>query len=142
MNNRTYRYFKGQAQYGFGYGLSYTSFQYGDLKLPAKLSKAMNVSVRVRNTGNRDGEEVVQLYVSGNDKNAPLRALKGFQRIFLKKGESKTVSFTLAPEDLSLMGDNGVPKMFRGKVQIAVGGSQPDATTVKSGKTVQGFIHL
>ncbi|GAA4728907.1 glycoside hydrolase family 3 protein [Flavisolibacter ginsenosidimutans] len=142
MNNRTYRYFKGQALYGFGYGLSYTSFQYDNLKLPAKISKTMNVGVRVANTGNRDGEEVVQLYVSGQAKNAPLRALKGFQRMFLKKGESKTVSFALTTDDLSLLDDKGKAKLFSGRVIISVGGSQPDAATVKSKKTVQGFIQL
>jgi len=144
MNNRTYRYFKGTPLYGFGYGLSYTNFQYDNLKLPAVIVKNKNttVSVRVTNTGKMDGEEVVQLYVSGNAKNAPLRALKGFQRILLKSGESKMVSFALTTDDLSLMDDKGVPKLFSGKVLISVGGSQPDATTVKSKKTVQGFIEL
>ena len=144
MNNRTYRYFKGTALYGFGYGLSYTTFQYDNLQLPAKFSKTSGtkVSVRVTNTGKTDGEEVVQLYVSGNASNAPVRALKGFQRIFLKKGESKVVSFSLSADDLSLINDNGIPQLFSGKVSVSVGGSQPDATTLKSKKTVQGFISL
>jgi beta-glucosidase len=144
MNNRTYRYFKGQPLYSFGYGLSYTSFQYADLKLPATVSRTSGttVSVRITNTGNMDGEEVVQLYVTGSDQNAPVRALKGFKRIFLKKGESRIVSFALTPEDLSLMDGNGNPKRFSGKVLISVGGSQPDALTVKSKKTIQGYMTM
>jgi beta-glucosidase len=89
-----------------------------------------------------DGEEVVQLYVTGSDQNAPVRALKGFKRIFLKKGESRIVSFALTPEDLSLMDGNGNPKRFSGKVLISVGGSQPDALTVKSKKTIQGYMTM
>jgi beta-glucosidase len=144
MANRTYRYFLGTPLYGFGYGLSYTRFQYDNLQLPLTLSKATGtkVSVRVTNTGKTDGEEVVQLYVSGNDKHAPVRALKGFQRIFLKKCESRVVSFSLSQEDLSLLDDNGVPKLYSGKVLISVGGSQPDATTVKNKKTIQGYISI
>src|SRR6476620_7281374 len=84
MNNRTYRYFKGEPLYGFGYGLSYTNYLYSNLKLPASTAKgkAVPVSVTVKNAGKRDGEEVVQLYVSSQDKsvNAPLKSLKGFQR--------------------------------------------------------------
>lgn len=142
MANRTYRYFKGQPLYGFGHGLSYTSFGYSGLKTvaPAARNKNATVSVRVTNTGARDGEEVVQLYVSGSGNEAPLRSLKGFQRIFLKKGESKTVSFALTPEDLSVMDGNGNPKPFTGTVTVSVGGCQPDAATAKSGKTVQGVL--
>ncbi|MBD0297483.1 MAG: glycoside hydrolase family 3 C-terminal domain-containing protein, partial [Flavisolibacter sp.] len=75
MENRTYRYFKGKPLYGFGYGLSYTTFTYTDLKLPSSVAKGKNVSVsaNVKNTGKMDGEEVVQLYVSGQDKQAPVR---------------------------------------------------------------------
>jgi beta-glucosidase len=85
---------------------------------------------------------VVQLYVTGKGKQAPIRSLKGFQRIFLKKGESKVVQFNLTQEDLSLMGENGTPKRFNGNVSIAVGGSQPDAASAKAKKTVQGQLVL
>ncbi|MGZ3881957.1 MAG: glycoside hydrolase family 3 C-terminal domain-containing protein [Flavisolibacter sp.] len=139
MNNRTYRYFKGEPMYGFGYGLSYTTFAYDQLKLPVSTikGKTVPVTVRVRNTGKRDGEEVVQLYVSAQDKSiqAPLKALKGFQRIQLKAGESKTVQFNLSPEDLSIIDDDGNPKEFAGKVVISVGGSQPD-TKIKTTSNV------
>ncbi len=144
MENRTYRYFKGVPLYGFGYGLSYTTFAYSRLKLPANATKEKNivVTVDVTNTGKKDGEEVVQLYVSGQGKQSPIRSLKGFQRIFLSAGENKTLQFTLTPEDLSIFDDNGIPKPFTGKVLISVGGSQPDAGTIKTKKTVQGWVQM
>jgi beta-glucosidase len=144
MTNRTYRYFKGTPLYGFGYGLSYTTFVYDNLKLPANVAKSKSapVSVRVTNSGKMDGEEVVQLYVSGQGKQAPLRSLKGFQRIFLKRGESRVVNFNLTPDDLSLVDENGTPKLLKGKVTIAVGGSQPDAASAKAKKTVRGTLIL
>lgn len=143
MNNRTYRYFKGQPLFGFGYGLSYTSFQYSDLNVPAKVSKTANTTVRVRltNTGNQDGEEVAQLYVSGNSKNAPVRALKGFQRVYLKKGESKLISFTLTPDDLSLLDNNGKAVPYTGKITVTVGGRQPDAATARTKTTVSSTLN-
>lgn len=129
MENRTYRYFKGEALYPFGYGLSYTTFQYSGLKIPATAASGKNipVSVTVKNTGNRNGEEVVQLYLShpGIKSRAPLKALKGFTRIALKAGESKIVSFTLTPETLSLVSEDGKIYQPKGKLSISVGGGQP-----------------
>ena len=142
MENRTYRYFKGKPLYGFGFGLSYTTFRYDGLKATPAKNKTVAVSVQVNNAGKMDGEEVVQLYVSGQGKQAPSRALKGFQRIFLKAGQSKTVQFTLTAENLAIMDDNGNPKPFIGRVLISVGGSQPDAGTVKNKTTTQTFINL
>lgn len=146
MTGRTYRYFKGQPQWGFGYGLSYTSFQYSNLLLPKNIikGKAVPVSVVVKNTGSKDGEEVVQLYVAGGVKSmeAPVRQLKGFQRIFLKKGESKTVSFRLMPENLSLMDENGKAVPFAGKVTISAGGCQPDEQAVAGKKVLMGTLTM
>ncbi|MET0634530.1 MAG: glycoside hydrolase family 3 C-terminal domain-containing protein [Chitinophagaceae bacterium] len=130
MDGRTYRYFKGVALYPFGYGLSYTNFLYTDLKVPARITagKTISVSVKLRNNGNRDGDEVVQLYIShpGASGKAPIRALKGFQRLFLKAGETKTVGFTLTPGDLSLVQEkDGSLYQPAGKLSISVGGGQP-----------------
>jgi len=146
MTNRTYRYFKGHPLYAFGHGLSYTTFAYGNPGVQAYSgnAKTVAVSVTVSNTGNMDGEEVVQLYASGENKNmqAPLRSLKGFQRVYLKKGESRTLQFLLSEDDLSVMDDNGKPKKLTGKVTISVGGGQPDANTIKTKKTTQAVINL
>jgi beta-glucosidase len=129
MENRTYRYFTSDPLYGFGYGLSYTSFLYDQLKVPSAsgAGKKVSVSVRVTNKGKMNGEEVVQLYVSNENKTikAPLKALKGFKRISLKAGESKIVQFQLTPENLSTVDDKGVLKQNKGKMMISVGGGQP-----------------
>lgn len=140
MNNRTYRYFKGKPLYSFGFGLSYTTFKYSQLQVPQQIYAGKNsmVNVRVTNTGKMNGEEVVQLYLSHSKSAiaAPIRALKGFRRIFLKAGESRNVSFTLTPQDLSLVDEQGNLKELPGNIMVSVGGSQPDAQTQSSGKTV------
>lgn len=146
MNNRTYRYFKGKPLYGFGYGLSYTTFKYDQLKIPTASTngKKILISVRVTNTGKMDGEEVAELYISHPNQaiKTAIRALKGFKRIFIKAGESKIVSFELLPQDLSVVGNDGNLKSLPGKVLISVGGSQPDEQTKASKKTVEGFVTL
>lgn len=129
MNGRTYRYFKGDALYPFGYGLSYTNFTYSAVTAPATIAKGKNVtvSVTVKNSGKKDGEEVVQLYTAYNSLNGlnPLKALKGFKRIALKAGESKKVSFTLTPEQLSLINETGNAYQPKEKLTISIGGGQP-----------------
>ena len=103
MKNRTYRYFTGQPQYAFGYGLSYTTFNVGQGKLSAKSMKKKNgkvtVTVPVTNTGKREGTETVQVYVKRlGDEGAPIKALKGFQKLSLKAGETKTATIALDGE--------------------------------------------
>lgn len=133
MSNRTYRYFQGEPRYPFGYGLSYTSFSYRNLTCESQVQtgNSLKVSVWVKNTGKRDGDEVVQLYVSHpQDKNVriPLCALKGFMRIHLKAGEERKVDFTLRPEDLALTDVLGNWIERSGTVKIFVGGGQPRYT--------------
>jgi beta-glucosidase len=146
MANRTYRYFKGDALYPFGYGLSYSNFTYSDLKLPATASrgKSVTASVRITNTGKKDGEEVIQLYVSGPNKaGEPLiRSLKGFKRIFLKAGETRSVQFNLAAEDLSVLDDAGKPRPAIGKTTISIGGGQPGQKIKASSNYVQKDITI
>ena len=127
MANRTYRYFKGDPQFPFGYGLSYSSFTYDQLSTPAAVVRGtkISVSLRVTNTGKRDGEEVVELYVSGNGPTAPVRALKGFKRIPLRAGESRMVNFELTPQQVSVVAENGMLVQPPGKLTISVGGGQP-----------------
>lgn len=133
MSNRTYRYFQGEPRYPFGYGLSYTSFSYRNLTCESQVQtgNSLKVSVWVKNTGKRDGDEVVQLYVShSQNKNVriPLCALKGFMRIHLKAGEERKVDFTLRPEDLALTDVLGNWIERSGTVKIFVGGGQPRYT--------------
>lgn len=133
MSNRTYRYFQGEPRYPFGYGLSYTSFSYRNLTCESQVQtgNSLKVSVWVKNTGKRDGDEVVQLYVSHpQNKNVriPLCALKGFMRIHLKAGEERKVDFTLRPEDLALTDVLGIWIECSGTVKIFVGGGQPRYT--------------
>jgi beta-glucosidase len=105
-NGRTHMYFKGEPLYPFGYGLSYTTFQYSNLKLSkSRLPKSgqLTVSVDVKNTGSRPGDEVVQLYVShlGSKVERARQELKGFQRIAIQPNQTKTVTLTVKAEDLA-----------------------------------------
>lgn len=137
MANRTYRYFKGEPRYPFGYGLSYTTFTYSHLVCDsvAKTGESVQVSVTVKNTGRKDGDEVIQLYVvhpQDGQKQIPLRSLKGFQRIHLRSGEERVVQFTLVPESLALTESTGNLTEKSGTVRICIGGGQPGYTAGSS----------
>jgi beta-glucosidase len=129
MDNRTYRYFRGEPLYEFGHGLSYTTFKYSKLKVTSKLGteQPVSVSVNVKNTGKIAGDEVVQLYVSvqGASVPVPIRSLKGFKRIHLAPGESKTVQFELKPDSFSIIDENFARVIKPGKFLITAGGHQP-----------------
>jgi len=146
MTNRTYRYFAGEALYPFGYGLSFTTFKYENLNSPSSVTSGKNISVaaKVTNSGKEDGEEVAQLYISYPDVKgkAPLKALKGFQRIFLKAGESKTVQFNLTAEQLSLVDENGKLYQPKGKLIINVGGGQPGVKNKTTSNVVSKTITI
>jgi len=105
MSNRTYRYFKGEALYPFGYGLSYSSFKYDALKIPGSSTAGKNItaSVAVTNTGKIAGDEVVQLYVSDPVCSVmrPEKELKAFEKIFLQPGETRTVAMQVKVADLA-----------------------------------------
>jgi beta-glucosidase len=129
MNGRTYRYFTERPLYPFGYGLSFSSFNYSDAKAsPDQVAPgvAVTVSVRVTNASSVPGDEVVQLYFShpGVD-GAPIRALAGFQRIHLAASASQTVTFTLRDRDLSIIDENGIRRIVPGPVEVWIGGGQP-----------------
>ena len=129
MKNRTYRYFAGEPLYGFGHGLSYTTFEYSGMKLSSPQLQAGNpldVEVDVKNTGKRDGDEVAELYISFPKlPGAPLHALRGFSRFHLKAGEQKHVKLTLSPRDLSYVNEVGDRFISTGDYLITVGGGQP-----------------
>ena len=129
MKGKTYRYFEGTPLYPFGYGLSYSTFHYDDLQVPATLQAgdSLRASIKVTNTSQRDGDEVVQLYVSLHNTGlkVPLRSLQGFKRIHLKAGQSQTVSFTLQPSQMAGRDENNAPMVTAGKLSVYIRGSQP-----------------
>jgi beta-glucosidase len=139
MEGRTYRYFRQTPLYPFGFGLSYTTFSYSDLNLAkeAKMGENITVSVKVTNTGDRDGEEVVQLYLTDEKATTPrpIRSLEGFKRIALKKGESQVISFTLEPRQLSMINNKDKQVVEPGYFTIAVGGEQPGFTGAAEAET-------
>ncbi|MDR2564329.1 MAG: glycoside hydrolase family 3 C-terminal domain-containing protein [Prevotellaceae bacterium] len=146
MKDRTYRYFKGEPLYEFGYGLSYTTFAYADLAVNAEYAVGQNaeVSVTVTNTGQLDGEEVVQLYVSCKkaELDLPIRSLKGFKRVFLKAGESRRIDFTIKAEDLGYVDVSGERIIDSGEIEIGIGGRQASTKAVQKGQAVIGRFML
>lgn len=129
MQGRTYRYFDGEVLYPFGHGLSYTTFGYDNARVSSKRIGAkdtVKISVDVTNQGDRDGDEVVQLYLSHpGAAGAPIRTLAGFKRIKLAKGRTETVHFTLGGRDLSIVDPEGVRRIVPGTVNVWIGGGQP-----------------
>jgi len=148
MANRTYRYFRGAPLYAFGHGLSYTSFTYSGLKLSsASLAAGSNlgVDVTVKNSGRLGGDEVAQLYLSfPQAPGMPIRALRGFQRVTLNAGESRTLHFDLTPRDLSSVTAAGARIVASGAYRLAVGGGQPGTGVgvAATGFTVTGQAAL
>ena len=139
MEGRTYRYFHGDPLFPFGYGLSYTRFAYRDLQAPAsaRAGDSVQVSAEVENAGSVPGEEVVELYVSNKSATVPvpIRALAGIERIFLRPGERRRVSFSLTPRQLSLIDASGHRVVEPGDYEISVGGKQPGFTGLADAAT-------
>jgi beta-glucosidase len=132
MKERTYRYFTGTPLYPFGYGLSYTRFTYGKLNVtPVNGDPAQGLRVRttVTNTGACDGDEVAQLYLRFPDRpGTPRLALRGFQRIGVPKGKTRSIEFTLSPRDLDSVSLEGRHAVIAGVYRLSVGGGQPGYT--------------
>jgi beta-glucosidase len=135
MANRTYRYFIGDPLYPFGYGLSYTTFQYSDAKVTSESIPAegsVGISATVTNRGAMDGDEVVQLYLTHDGvAGASRHELRGFQRIHLARGDSRTVTFNLRDRDLSIVDPDGKRRIVNGIVRTWTGGGQPAVTENK-----------
>ncbi len=136
MKGRTYRYAEREALYPFGFGLSYTRFEYGELSLSSErilTEQSVTVGVTVKNAGTRPGDEVVQLYVKDLEASCdvPVHSLRGFSRVTLAVGESRRVEFQLSPRDFSLIADDGRRVLEPGRFRVSVGGSQPDARSVR-----------
>jgi beta-glucosidase len=133
MRGRTYRYFEGEPLYPFGHGLSYTRFAYSNLKVDRSSVSpdgTAQVSVLVKNTGSRAGDEVVQLYVRAVDSKQfrARKELRGFERLTLKPGEQRRVSFPLTPSrDLTYYDEQRKTyAVDPGKYEIQVGASSED----------------
>ena len=149
MEGRTYRYFRGEPLYPFGFGLSYTTFDYQHLQLPAvvRAGEPIALSVEVRNTGSCDGDEVVQVYLTDEEASTPrpIRQLVAFERVHLRRGEVKTLHFSLRSDQLALIGTGGQWTLEPGWFSLSVGGKQPgfsgmaDAHTTS---TVRGRFRL
>ncbi|WP_308004256.1 beta-glucosidase BglX [uncultured Chryseobacterium sp.] len=121
-------------KFPFGYGLSYTQFKYSDMNLSSnnlKGNQTLNIRVNVTNSGNYDGEEVVQLYIRDlfGKVVRPVKELKGFQKVFIKKGETKTISFTLTPENLKFYDDQLNYDWEGGEFDIMVGTDSKNVQT-------------
>ena len=129
MANRTYRYFDGQPLFPFGYGLSYSKFAYSNLSLSKATLAAgdpLEVAVDVKNTSDRAGDEVVQLYLTFPKLDGvPRHALRGFSRVHLRAGETRSVKLALADRDLSYVNADGTHMIGAGTYQLSVGGGQP-----------------
>jgi beta-glucosidase len=147
LRGRTYRYFTGKPLWGFGYGLSYSTFQYGSVKLSSNSLKAgdpLTATVTVTNTSAASGDEVVEAYLKTPQPNGPIHSLVGFQRVYLAAGESKEVSIRVDPRSLSSVDEKGNRSILEGKYSLVLGGAQPQETETRreTGFTVTGSAPL
>ncbi|MFN3761242.1 MAG: beta-glucosidase BglX [Algoriphagus aquaeductus] len=121
------------ALYPFGYGLSYTSFSYSDLRAEVLENQQVKIKVNVKNTGPREGEEVVQLYLHDHFSSLtrPVRELKGFQKISLQPGEVKSLEFLLGKEELGFFDGEGNLQVEPGEFTVMIGGSSKAELALK-----------
>jgi beta-glucosidase len=137
MKGRTYRYMSKEPMYPFGFGLSYTTFSYEASGAEAEIraGEKATIEVKVSNTGTQAGDEVVQLYITDLEASVdvPISSLKGFRRIHLEPGESKTVSFTITEKELQLVNDEGRFVLEPGVFRIIIGGSSPGVRSIELG---------
>lgn len=146
MDGRTYRYFEDEVSYPFGYGLSYSDFEYANVRTAEQIQKGepLHVEVDVRNRSQRDGDEVVQLYVSYPDatQKTALYSLKSFSRIHLKAGETQKVSFELSPDQLSITDTDGHRIILPGELKLYIGGSSPAVSTAKKSEFTEKTVSI
>jgi len=129
MSHRTYRYFAGQPLYPFGYGLSYTQFEYSNLnfdKSSLEASDDLTLRVDVKNSGNVASDEVVEVYLThAAVEGAPIRSLAGFRRVHIEAGQTQPVRIEIPNRNLSVVDADGARKIVPGELQVWVGGGQP-----------------
>jgi len=148
MKGRTYRYFRGVPVYPFGHGLSYARFGYSALRVQhvaGRPERGLRVSVRVRNTSARAGDDVVQLYITPPAlEGAPRHALRGVRHVRLQAGEARALTFDLVPRDLSFVDAAGLRSVATGRYRLSVGAGQPggDAATLSTTYRVRAKVRL
>lgn len=141
MQGRTYRYFTGEPLYPFGHGLSYTTFRYRLVDAPATVASGQDATftVEVTNSGQRDGDEVVQLYIAHRQAagRQPVRSLAGFERVHIAAGQSRRVSITVGADQLKVLDDQNRWQTPAAPVTVSIGGRQPDAAATATGNVVE-----
>ncbi|TFF89292.1 MAG: glycoside hydrolase family 3 protein, partial [Promethearchaeota archaeon] len=138
MKNRTYRYFEGEPLYHFGHGLSYTTFNYGNLHIAPKsisIGQDINIAFEIENSGKYSGNEVIQLYLKHNieDFKTPIWELKRFKKVFMEKGSTRKIKFQLNKKDYGYINKNGKDTVSSEKIDLSIGGSHPSLSIEKSG---------
>ena len=130
MTGRTYRYFQGEPLFPFGHGLSYTTFTYGDVQLPAsaKNDETIKICVPVTNSGKMDGDEIVQVYIKKqSDTEGPIKALRAFKRVHIPAGQTIQVELELTPKQLEWWdAETNTMRTQAGKFDIMIGGNSVD----------------
>ncbi len=138
MAKRTYRYSAEDPLYPFGFGLSYSRFEYKNLKVrkdQVRMGKPVELSVELKNAGEREAAEVVQVYLSDLQASAlvPIHKLVGFKRVMLKAGQTRIVKFSLPAEAMMFVGEDGQPRLEAGQFRLTVGGCSPGKRGVELG---------
>ena len=133
MTGRTYRYFQGEPLFPFGHGLSYTTFTYGDVQLPAsaKDDETIKICVPVTNSGKMDGDEIVQVYIKKqSDTEGPIKALRAFKRVHIPAGQTIQVELELTPKQLEWWdAETNTMRTQAGNFDVMVGGNSEDLQT-------------
>jgi len=147
LKGRTYRYFTGKPLWGFGFGLSYSTFKYGPVKLSAQTLKAgepLTATVTVTNTSTEPGDEVVEAYLKTPQPDGPIHSLVGFERVSIPVGESKDVAITIDPRSISSVDEKGNRAILEGQYTLTLASAQPQEAQSKSevGFTVTGTVAL
>ena len=146
MKGKTYRYFQGVPLYDFGFGLSYSTFEYSNLNIPQtnQTNAAIQFTVDVTNTSTIDGDEVVEVYFTNpkSDQLKTIRTLINFDRVFLKAGESKKLTFNIEPKQLAQLNSQNKFELEAGNMILSVGGMQASPERIKAKKVIQNDMVL
>jgi len=140
MTGRTYRYMEIEPLFPFGFGLSYSQFEYSDFKLSEtkiKKSETISASATIKNIGSVKSDEVVQLYITDVEASTrvPIYALKGFQRVTLNTQESRVVTFEISPGAMEIVDEEGKNVLEKGDFKVYISGSTPSGRSLDLGST-------